>query len=89
MSVTRIRVELKPLCNNPSFLEQEIAFKKLLQTFKRVYDKSGIKNSAAQKEFYESPGRKRRRKEKNSESARLKQKLKENFSEGTNRNGKN
>lgn len=81
MSLARVRVELKPLSNNPTDTEREIAWRRLSAAFNKAYQKSGIANAARQKESYESPGRKRRRKAKESDMARLKAKLKENFSQ--------
>lgn len=75
------RTELRGLPNNPSWQEREIAFKKMFSIFKKQVAEAGILHQYKQHEFYESPGEKKRRKKKESNNARLKAKLRENFPE--------
>jgi ribosomal protein S21 len=81
MSVARARAELKDVPPNASYQEREIAFKKMFSAFKKQCTDAGIQHSYKQHEHYETPGERRRRKARESEVARLKAKLKENFPE--------
>lgn len=62
------------------------SFKVLLSRFRGAMKESGILQTYRQKQFYESPSRKKRRKSREAESARLKlkNKLKENFTRKNN-----
>jgi ribosomal protein S21 len=64
------RVELRDLPYNASWQEREVAFAE-----------AGILHDFKEHESYESPGQKRRRKNKESDNQRLKVKLRENFPE--------
>jgi ribosomal protein S21 len=75
------RVELRDLPYNASWQEREVAFKKLFSIFKKQVAEAGILHQFKEHEFYESPGEKRRRKNKESDNQRLKAKLRENFPE--------
>ena len=79
MSVSRARVELKDLPSNSSYQDRDIAFRKLMTAFKKAVSEAGILNAYRQHEVYEKPGERRRRKNRQAESTRLKAKLKENF----------
>jgi ribosomal protein S21 len=70
-NVTRVKVVLK---GNPGTtrLEKERSFKALLKAFRDQVNKIGILAEAKQKEFFESPGEKRRRKHKEAEHERRK-----------------
>lgn len=60
--------------------ELEIAYRKLLGAFRNACKDAGVLHTIKMCRHYESPGRKKRRKLRESEVARLKAKLKENFS---------
>ena len=75
------KVELRDLPHNASWQEKELAFKKMFTIFKKQVAEAGILQRYKQHEFYESPGEKRRRKQKESENQRLKAKLRESFPE--------
>lgn len=69
----RVRVEVNPK-DDP-----EIAFKRMFVAFKSLCKEVGIMHTYKQHETYESKSRKRRRKRRESEIARMKNKLRENF----------
>lgn len=85
MSVTRVRVEAKPLHPNASFAEKERNFKIMFSIFKKAVNDSGILTRYKEKQTYESPGQKRRRKNKEAalqrrkEDAKLHTRLRERF----------
>lgn len=72
-NVTRVRVEANPK-DDP-----EVAFKRMFVNFKISCVDAGIMNTYKQHETYESKTRKKRRKKRESELARMKNKLRENF----------
>ena len=72
-NITRVRVEIN------SKDDSEIAFKKMLIGFNRACTEAGVMHHYKQHETYESKTRKKRRKHREAEIARMKQKLKENF----------
>ena len=76
-----VKVFQKNLSSNASSTEKEIAFKKMFSIFKKAVVDAGILQEYKKKEFYESPGEKRRRKKKESKNQLLKAKLRENFQE--------
>jgi ribosomal protein S21 len=76
-----VKVFQKNLSPNASMAEKEIAFKKMFSIFKKAVVDSGILQEYKKREFYESPGEKRRRKKKESKNQLLKAKLRENFPE--------
>jgi small subunit ribosomal protein S21 len=76
-----VKVYLKNLSSNASSLDKEIAFKKMFSTFKKLVVDAGILQEYKKREFYESPGEKRRRKKKEQRNQVLKSKLRENFPE--------
>ena len=67
MSVVRIRVEAKNLHFNASQEEKNRSFRILLATFRRQVNDSGILTRYKEKQFFESKGEKRRRKQKAAE----------------------
>lgn len=71
--IARVRVEVNPK-DDP-----EVAFKRMFVTFKGLCKDVGIMHSYKQHETYESKSRKRRRKRRESEIARMKNKLRETF----------
>lgn len=81
-NVARVRVEIRQHSHNPSYEDREIAFKKMFHAFKKACSEAGVMRSYRQHESYESKSRKKRRKLRESEIARLKNQLKENFVQG-------
>ena len=78
----QVRVELKnPVSHFAGKEEREREFKKLFTLFKKQCAEAGVLQSCKQHESFESNSRKRRRKKRAAELARLKDKLKENFYE--------
>lgn len=75
------KVYLRDLSPNASWQDKEFAFKKMFSAFKKAVADSGILHECKKREFYESPGEKRRRKKKESAQNRLKEKLRESFPE--------
>lgn len=75
------KVELRDVHPNASWQEKDIAFRKMFSTFKKRVAEANILHRYKQHEFYESPGEKRRRKQKEAEAQRIKQMLRENFPE--------
>ena len=73
MSVVRARVESK----GQGYQD----FNNMLRAFRRACGAAKILPTLRQHEYYESPGRKARRKKRESEISRFKEKLKENFAE--------
>jgi len=65
------KVESRPTNPHASWDEREKAFKTMLAIFKKRVSESGIISEYKQRQFYESPGEKTRRKKK--ESDRLRQ----------------
>lgn len=80
--LARTRVELNNLPSNASYDEREIAFKKMFATFKKSCIDCGILHNFKEHETFESKSRKKRRKQRESEIARLKSKIRENFLQG-------
>ena len=78
MGVSRARVELKEAHSNAQETEN---FKKMFAAFKRACVEAKIQHQLKQREFYETPGEKKRRRKRESQNALLKAKLKENFPE--------
>jgi len=87
MSAVRVRVELKKLPANASYDQQDRAFKSLFAIFKKRVNDSGVLTDHRAKQYYESPGEKKRRKRKEStiqksKDESLKTKLREHFGRG-------
>jgi ribosomal protein S21 len=89
MACVRARVELRDLPANPTTQDKAFAFKKMFASFKKQVADAGILQLYKQHEYYESPGEKRRRKQKESRNQRMKQKLRENFPERRSNRGSN
>lgn len=79
MSVVRVRVELRQYNPNAMGDERDIAFKRMFTAFKKQCADTGVMHAYKQHESFESQSRKRRRKDREAEIQRLKNKLKENF----------
>jgi ribosomal protein S21 len=76
-----VKVYQKDLSANASSQDREFAFKKMFSIFKKAVVDAGILQEYKKREFYESPGEKRRRKRKEYKNQVLKAKLRENFPE--------
>jgi ribosomal protein S21 len=74
-----VRVELKDLPPNASYYDRERAFKTMLSIFKRQVNELGILSEWKQRQYYESPGEKRKRKQKESQIERQKEKIRSHF----------
>jgi hypothetical protein len=88
MAISRARVELKdviknfnPLNYNPTKEEGDWNVRKMLDKLRKEVGAAKISQTLKLKESYESPGQKRRRKQRASELQREKQKLAEMFPE--------
>jgi ribosomal protein S21 len=81
-----VKVELKNYNPNADREDKDRAFKYLLNLFKRYVNDSGILIEYKQRQFYESPGEKRRRKRKEAAAERQKEKLRDHF---INKSGEN
>ena len=75
------RVELKDLPSNASAQERKVAFNRLHTNFKNRVAQAGIMHEYKKHQYYETPGEKKRRKAKESRNQRLKESLRESFSE--------
>lgn len=80
MKKALVRVELRDLPPNPSYEERDRAFKNLLSAFKRQVNESGILTEYKQRQYYESPGEKRKRKRKEAQVELQKEKIRGYFS---------
>ncbi len=80
MKKALVRVELRDLPPNPSYEERDRAFKNLLSAFKRQVNESGILTEYKQRQYYESPGEKRKRKMKEAQAELQKEKIRGYFS---------
>jgi ribosomal protein S21 len=74
-----VRVESKELSPNASKYEKDKAFKMMLSSFKRQVNELGILSEYKERQYYESPGEKRKRKKKESEIERQKENIKSHF----------
>lgn len=74
-----VRVELKDLPPNASLYERERAFRTMLSNFKRQVNECGILSEYKERQYYESPGEKRKRKRKEAEIERRKESSKGGF----------
>lgn len=72
-NLVRVRVEAS------SKDDSDGAFKRLFTAFKNACKDAGIQHAYKQHQTYESKSRKKRRKQLESEIARIKNKLRENF----------
>ena len=76
---TNVKVELRNYNPNADYHEKERAFKMMLAVFKRQVNECGVLTLYKQKQQYESPGEKKRRKKKEAAIERQREKLKEHF----------
>jgi len=67
------------LPNNASVYERERAFRTMLSIFKRQVNEIGILAEYKERQYYESPGQKRKRKRKEAGIERRKELSKSNF----------
>jgi len=74
-----VRVEIKDLPPNASYYERERAFKTMLSMFKRQVNELGILSEWKERQFYESPSEKRKRKNKESKIEMQKDRIKSHF----------
>jgi small subunit ribosomal protein S21 len=71
-----VRVDLKDLPPNASLYERERAFRTMLSIFKRQVNDIGILSEYKERQYYESPGEKRKRRRKEAEAERRKEERK-------------
>ena len=74
-----VRIELKDLPPNASLYERERAFRTMLSIFKRQVNDLGILAEYKERQYYESPGEKRKRKRKEAAAERRKEISRSNF----------
>lgn len=74
-----VRVEVKDLPPNASYYEKEKAFKTMLSLFKRQVNESGILSEWKERQYYESPSVKRKRKQKQAKIERQKETIRSHF----------
>lgn len=74
-----VKVELKDLSPNCSYEERDRAFKNMLANFKRQVNEAQILSEWKQRQYYESPSEKRKRKLKESEIESHKEKIRTHF----------
>ncbi len=79
MNKVNVRVEVKYHNPHGSHDERFRDFKKAFTVFKKLMNTEGVMAEYKAHEYYESRGRKKRRKQREAELAQLKGKLKENF----------
>lgn len=84
-NVARVRVELRDCSPNASREERDRAFRSMFSVFKRQVNEAGIISLWKEKQYYESPGERKRRKRKENAAEREKEKLRDYFG---NSNGK-
>lgn len=80
MRKSLVKVQMRDLPPNPSREERERAFKNMLAAFKRQVNESGILSEYKQRQYYESPSEKRKRKAKESQLEVQKEKIRGRFS---------
>lgn len=73
-NIARVRIEV-----NSKEDDRDVAFRKMFMAFKSACTDAGIQHAYKQHETYESKPRKKRRKMREAEIARIKSTLKENF----------
>lgn len=84
----RVRVELnKEGVDMSDERDRWSAFRKMLIEYRKARQRAGIEQTLKEHQVYETPNRKRRRKGREAEIARLKEKLRDNFLEGKKTNG--
>jgi len=81
MRKANVRVEAKDLPYNASRDEVDRNFRNLMAAFRQQCNKAGILKEIKKREYYETPSRVRRKKEREKEVMLLKLKMKESFIE--------
>jgi ribosomal protein S21 len=76
-NVVRVRIDV-----SPKEEDRDVAFRKMFTLFKKICADTGVIHTYKEHESFESKSRKKRRKSRESEIARMKAKLKENFLQG-------
>jgi len=79
MKKALVRVELKDLPSNASYYDKERAFKTMLSIFKRQVNELGILSEWKERQYYESPSVKKKRKRKEAAIERQKEKIRSHF----------
>lgn len=79
MKKALVKVELKDLPPNASQYDRERAFRTMLSSFKRQVNELGILSEYKERQYYETPGEKRKRKRKESEIERQKESIRSHF----------
>lgn len=79
MKKALVRVELKDLPSNASYYDKERAFKTMLSIFKRQVNELGILSEWKERQYYESPSVKKKRKMKEAAIERQKDKIRSHF----------
>jgi ribosomal protein S21 len=78
-NAVRVRVEARN--HGGSHDDRDIEFRKMMTKFRKQVMESGVLNTYKQHQTFESKSRKKRRKGREAEVARLKQMLRDNFAE--------
>ena len=81
MRKANVRVEAKDLHYNASRDEVDRNFRNLMAAFRQQCNKAGILKEIKKREYYETPSKVRRKKEREKEVMLLKLKMKESFIE--------
>lgn len=76
---TLVRVDLKDLPSNASYYDRDRAFRTMLSIFKRQVNELGILSQWKQKQYYESPSEKKKRKSKEADIERQKERVRSHF----------
>jgi ribosomal protein S21 len=71
-----VKVELRDISPNASLYEREKAFRTMMAIFKRQVNEVGILSEYKERQYYESPGEKRKRKRKEAALERRKEESK-------------
>jgi small subunit ribosomal protein S21 len=79
MKKALVRVELKDLPSNASYYDKERAFKTMLSIFKRQVNELGILSEWKERQYYESPSVKKKRKMKEAAIERQKDRIRSHF----------
>ncbi len=74
-----VKVELRDMPHNASLYEREKAFRTMMAIFKRQVNEAGILSEYKERQYYESPGEKRKRKRKESALERRKEENKNSY----------
>jgi ribosomal protein S21 len=74
-----VRIELRDLPPNASMYDREKAFRTMLSIFKRQVNDIGVLSEYKERQYYESPGEKRKRKRKEADRERRKEASRSKF----------